>query len=97
MRSVHSVDNQPPDRRTAEHSDLTASQRSQRARIAALSRWSQEDGGSGTQAARDAFMAKFEMAVDPDGQLDPRERERRAEAARRAHFQRMAFNRHRKI
>lgn len=84
-----------PDRRRAEHSSLTPSQRSQRARLAATSRWAGSDGSQGTQAARDAFLSRFDREVDPTGQLDPRERARRAEAAKRAHFQRLAFQRHR--
>lgn len=84
------------DRRTAEHSSLTATQRSQRARIAAGARWAKADGHAGTQAARDAFMARFEAEVDPHRVLPPAERTRRADSARRAYFQRMAFNRGRK-
>lgn len=83
------------DRRTAAHSDLTPSQRTQRARLAARSRWAKTDGSQGTQAARDAFMARFELEVDPDGVLAPDERAKRAESARRAYFQRLAFDRHR--
>jgi hypothetical protein len=90
------VNESSTDRRTVEHSTLTATQRSQRARIAALSRWSQQDGSQGTAPAREAFLARFERQVDPEGRLDPAERTRRAEAAKRAHFQRMAFARHRK-
>jgi hypothetical protein len=85
-----------PDRRTAEHSTLTAKQRSQRSRIAALARWSQQDGSAGTHAARSAFLERFDRQVDPDGQLEPAERARRAEAAKREHFQRLAYARHRK-
>lgn len=88
--------NTTPDRRTAEHSSLTASQRTQRARIAAHARWSREDGATGTQPARTAFLERFERRVDPDGLLDPQERARRAESAKREHFQRMAYARHRK-
>lgn len=84
----------PLDRRTVEHTELSASQRTQRARIAANTRWSQQDGTAGTEAARSAFMARFDREVDPDGRLDPAERHRRAEAAKRAHFQRMAYARH---
>jgi hypothetical protein len=85
-----------PDRRTVEHSTLTSNQRSQRGRIAALARWSQQDGRDGTHAARSAFMARFDRQVDPDNQLDPAERARRAEAAKREHFSRMAYARHRR-
>lgn len=83
------------DRRTAAHSSLTPSQRTQRARLAATTKWSQADGTEGTQAARTAFLARFERQVDPEGLLPPEERARRAELAKRAHFQRMAFARHR--
>lgn len=84
------------DRRTAEHSSLTDAQRSQRARMAAHARWSKGDRAEGTQAARDAFLARFEQQVDPGGVLDPLERAKRAESAKRAHFQGMAFARSRK-
>ena len=84
-----------PDRRTAAHSALTAQQRSSRARIAARARWAQQDGRDGTAVAREAFLARFERQVDPEGLLDPVERARRAESAKREHFQRMAYNRHR--
>lgn len=87
--------NPTPDRRTAAHSSLTPAQRSQRARIAALSRHSRTDGTEATSAAREAFLARFERQVDPDGLLDPQERARRAELAKREHFQRLAFRRHR--
>ena len=90
------MDTNTPDRRTREHSALTPAQRSQRARIAALARHSRTDGRDATQPARSAFMARFERQVDPDNQLDPVERAKRAGRARRAHFQAMAFARHRK-
>lgn len=84
-----------PDRRTAEHSDLTPAQRSQGARLAASVRWSQQDGHQGTQKAREAFLARFEREVDPTGVLDPATRAKRAEHAKRAYFQRLAMARHR--
>lgn len=84
------------DRRTRQHSTLTPSQRTQRARIAARARWSQQDGSTGTQAARTAFLDRFERQVDPNGELDPAERARRAESAKREHFQRLAYRRHRR-
>lgn len=85
-----------PDRRTAAHSSLTPAQRSSRARLAALARHARTDGATATQAARSAFLGRFERQVDPNGLLDPAERTRRAELAKREHFQRMAFNRHRR-
>lgn len=86
--------NAPVDRRTAAGSRLTPEERSRRARVAALARWSREDGHQGTQAARESFLDSFARKVDPDGELDPTERERRATAARREHFTRMAMARH---
>lgn len=70
-------------------SPLTPEQRSQRSRIAAQARHAQ--GRTNTRAAREAFDAKFLDQVDPDRVLDPAERDRRAAAARSAHFSRMAF------
>ena len=96
MRSVRIMENSTPDRRTVAHSSLTASQRTQRARLAALSRHSRADGVEATQAARTAFLGRFEQQVDPEGVLPPMERARRADLAKRAHFQAMAFARHRK-
>lgn len=48
-------------------------------------------GKTNTAPARDAFMAKFEVEVDPDGTLEPAERARRAEHARRLYFARLAL------
>lgn len=49
------------DRRTVAGSSLTDSQRSQRARLAALSRWGKtEDRAAATAPARDAFLDKFD-------------------------------------
>jgi transcriptional regulator with XRE-family HTH domain len=39
--------------------------------------------------AYDALLAKFEREIDPDGVLDPAERSRRAEQARKEHFTRI--------
>lgn len=89
------MDNRAADRRTVTHSDLSPSQRTQRARIAATVRWSKSDAVEGTEAARSAFLQRFVTQVDPHGRLDPVERTRRAEAAKRAYFQQMAFRRHR--
>jgi hypothetical protein len=44
-----------------------------------------------TKAAREAFMARFEREVDPEGALLPKERARRAEAARKAYFAQLAL------
>ena len=50
-----------------------------------------EDPEARTRPARDAFRAKFEAEVDPEGILEPAERARRAEHARQAHYKRMAL------
>ncbi len=44
-----------------------------------------------TAAARRAFLARFEAEVDPDQALPAAERSRRAEAARKAYFARLAL------
>ena len=68
--------------------------RATHARIAAHTRWSQCDDRVGaTEPARDAFEARFEREVDPDGRLDPTERARRAQNAKRAYFARLASKR----
>jgi hypothetical protein len=36
-------------------------------------------------------MSKFERDVDPEGVLDPAERARRGESARKAHYARLAL------
>lgn len=64
------------------------------ARIAAHTRWSREDGREGTAKARAAgpgSVAYWEAKVDPDGRLAEPERLRRAESARKAHYQRLAL------
>ena len=70
---------------------LTPEQRSLRARIAANTRWSREDGKPNAVRAQAGLLAKFVDQVDPDRVLPEGERTRRAEAARRAHMQRLAF------
>ncbi len=70
---------------------LSPEERSQRARLAAHARWARTDARQATQPGRDAFMARFEREVDPDGTLDPVERLRRAGHARTAYFLRMSL------
>ncbi len=63
-----------------------------RARLAAHTRWSLEaDPAAATAKARQAFMDSFERDVDPEGEMAPAERARRAESARKAHFTRLAL------
>lgn len=70
---------------------LTPSQRSQRARVAALKMHSLHDARQTTRKARATFLASFETQVDPQGVLAPGERRRRAETAHRAHMAALAF------
>jgi hypothetical protein len=72
-------------------SGLTPGERSLRARLAANTRWSREDPTLNAARARAGLEAKFLRQVDPDGELPAPERRRRAECARRAYYQRMAF------
>ncbi len=44
-----------------------------------------------TAPARAAFMARWERDVDPDGVLEPAERARRAEHAKKAYFASLAL------
>lgn len=77
-------------------SRLTPAQRSEQARLAALTRWSRtEDRTAATQRMRDGFLDKLAADVDPDSRLSPAERARRVEMARQAHMARMRLARHR--
>lgn len=72
----------------------SAAERSSAARIGANSSWAQtRDWTSRTAPARQAFMARFEREVDPDGELDPEVRAKRADAAMRAYMGRLAKRR----
>lgn len=70
---------------------LTPAQRTLRARMGAYAQHARHDTTQTTAAARAAFLARFEDQVDPDRQLPPAERERRALAARRRHFAELAY------
>lgn len=62
------------------------------AQIAAHTSWARtEDRAARTQRGREAFDARFEREVDPDGVLEPAERARRAAHARKAYFLRLAL------
>jgi hypothetical protein len=63
-----------------------------RGRLAAYSRWANEsDVTAATAPARRAFMSRFLLSVDPHSVLPEQERERRALAARRAYFTKLAL------
>jgi hypothetical protein len=59
--------------------------------LAAHALHAQRDPRQTTANGRVAFLARFDREVDPDGVLEPEERRRRAEQARRAYFTRLAL------
>ena len=71
--------------------ELSPSQRTMRARLAAHAMHARYDGREITGKARKAFAERFEHEVDPDGVLPIAERQRRAEHAMRAHMTRLAL------
>ena len=74
------------------NADLTPAQRVLRARLAAHASWAKTaDRAARTRPAADAFMARFEQEVDPDGLLDADERLQRAASAKKAYFQGLAL------
>ena len=66
--------------------DHRARVRPLRARAAAYAMHAQHNSGETSRRGREAFLARFERQVDPDGVLSDVERTRRAEAAKRAYF-----------
>ena len=71
---------------------LTASEKSLRGQIGAYTSWSRtEDRSARTAPARKAALQKFEQQVDPNGELSPDERARRAQYARKAYFKQLAL------
>jgi hypothetical protein len=70
---------------------VTPAERSLRARLAAHSFHAARDSSEITAPGRRAFLSRFEREVDPDLVLDPTERRRRAEHAKRAYFIKLAL------
>lgn len=71
---------------------MTPAERKLNASQSAHTRWAHvSNRPAATQAARDAFLRKFEEQVDPDGILEPDERAKRSENAKRAHFAGLAL------
>lgn len=67
-------------------------ERTLRARLAAHASWAAtDDPAARTRPAREAFDARFERQVDPEGVLPLQERKWRAEHARKAYFLRLAL------
>jgi hypothetical protein len=74
-----------------ERDPASRADRSLRARLAAYAMHARHDARETTANGRAAFLARFEREVDPDGRLDPAERRRRAELARRFYFARLSL------
>jgi len=70
---------------------LTRTERRLRGRIGAYALHARHDPRATTAAARLAFSRRFVDLVDPDRTLPEDERRRRAEAARKAYFTRLAY------
>lgn len=70
---------------------LDRSDRALRGRIGAYRLHANHDSRETSRPGREAFLASFERAVDPDGTLPPAERARRAAHARSAHFAKLAY------
>ena len=71
---------------------LTPAQRSMRARIAANTRWSGEDGKASALRAQAGLKARFVREIrERFPELPESEIQRRAESAYRAHMQRLAL------
>ena len=68
---------------------LTASERTLRARLAAYSMHAA--GKTNTTAATAASEARWAKQVDPDGVLSPEVRDKRAAAAKKAHYTKLAY------
>ncbi|MET9339210.1 hypothetical protein [Nonomuraea sp. NPDC003804] len=70
---------------------LTPAERALRGRMGAHLSWANtQDPAERTKPGRDAFLARFERQVDPDGTLPAEERQRRAEHLRKAYMQELA-------
>lgn len=76
----------------AASTNLTPEQRRQRARIAALARWSKEDPTTNARRAQAGLLDKFrrEITEEHPDVTEP-ELTRRAEAKRREHMARMSY------
>ena len=71
---------------------LTPEQRTQRARLAAHTKWAHaHDPTEATRPAREAFNKRFHDEVDPNRELSEQERERRVNHARKAYYTRLSL------
>jgi hypothetical protein len=71
---------------------MTPEQRSLAAKVAVHAQLAQcEDWTARTATARQAFMDRFEREVDPEGRLDPVQRAKMADQARKSYFAKLAL------
>lgn len=71
---------------------MTPEQRSLHARAMAYAQWAKEpDRAARSRLGYDGLLRRFEREVDPDGQLDPAERTRRAMLRHRSHMNMLAL------
>lgn len=70
---------------------MNSAQMSLRGRAGAYAQQAKNDTRETTAAGRSAFLKTFETRVDPDGVLEPAERQRRAMAERKKHFTLLAL------
>jgi hypothetical protein len=70
--------------------EVDTKEMARRGRLGGLATASRHDSREITAPARRAFRDKFLIAVDPEGTLPVEERHRRAEAARKAFYARLA-------
>lgn len=85
------ADEAAPKRRRGE-TRLTPEQRTQRARIAALTRWSRENPAANAARGQAGLLDKFRRDVqEADPTVVEPELTRRAEAARKAHMARLTY------
>lgn len=76
----------------AASTNLTPEQRRERARLAALARWSREDPKINARRAQAGLLDKFRRQVtEHDPHVTEPELTRRAEALRRLHMARMSY------
>jgi hypothetical protein len=71
---------------------MTSEQRSLAAKVAVHAQLAKcEDWTARTEPARKAAWDRFEHEVDPEGRLDPVQRAKMADQARKAYFTRLAL------
>lgn len=84
----------PEDTSVESAARASRAERSLAAKVAAHTRWANEDPVEGTAAARRAGPGQrsyWEQRVDPTGSLSAAERARRAESAKKAHYAALAL------